>query len=120
VLDDGIGFRGQSPTHRRSSSCGPRDKKSVPKRPRDQKCSPNKPHGRKSVAGHSRGRRSSAANKLLADFEVGTSSVPYDVESSFHRGYYSPLTTLDRLEWEVMYREFMASSLVVKSEPHSD
>jgi hypothetical protein len=36
------------------------------------------------------------------------------------RGYYSPSTNLDSLEWEVMYREFVASGLVVKPEPASD
>jgi hypothetical protein len=60
------------------------------------------------------------AKKLLASIEVGVSLAPPDVESSFHRGYYSPSTNLDRSKWEVMYYQFVDSSLIVKPEPASD
>jgi hypothetical protein len=41
-------------------------------------------------------------------------------EDSFWRGYYSPSTNLDLSEWVVMYRQFIESGLIVKSEPASD
>jgi hypothetical protein len=70
--------------------------------------------------GGSRSRRSTAAKKLFAGTEVGTFVAPTDVESSFCWGYYSPSTNLDHSEWEVMYRQFVDSGLVVKPEPPSD
>jgi hypothetical protein len=48
------------------------------------------------------------------------SSVSRDVEDSFRRGYYSPLTNLDGSKWEVMYHQFVESVLIVKPEPGSD
>jgi hypothetical protein len=57
---------------------------------------------------------------LLASNEIGTSLAPRDGEASFGRGYYSPTMNLDHFEWQVMYRQFVESTLVAKQEPTSD
>jgi hypothetical protein len=66
------------------------------------------------------GRKSAVVKKLQASSAVGASTAPRNVESSFCRGCYSSLTNLDLVECEVMYHEFVESSLVVKPEPVSD
>jgi hypothetical protein len=50
----------------------------------------------------------------MACGEAETPSAPHDIEASFRQGYYSPPTNLERSEWEVMYRQFVESSLIVK------
>jgi hypothetical protein len=40
-----------------------------------------------------------------------------DIYSSFREGHYSPSIGLERKEWEILFREFVASGVVVKSEP---
>jgi len=42
-----------------------------------------------------------------------------EIYASFCHGVYCSSTGLDEKEWEIMYREFVASGLVVKSEPDS-
>jgi hypothetical protein len=82
--------------------------------------SPAKPRGRKSSTSGSRSQKLAEARKLPAGEDSEAPSVPRDVKNSFRRGYYSPSTNLDWSEWEVMYRQFVESGLIVKWESASD
>jgi hypothetical protein len=56
---------------------------------------------------------------LSSDVRASKGGSDY-IYSSFHRGCYSHSTSFDREEWKIMFREFVASGLIVKSEPDSD
>ena len=68
-----------------------------------------------SAVGSSRSSRKRDVSSLAE-----TSFDSEKVYSSFRHGEYCSSTGLNQGEWEIMYREFLASGLIVKDEPNSD
>jgi hypothetical protein len=57
----------------------------------------------------------------LLDSKVGTSGIGHvQIQNSFRKGHYSLSTGLDVSEWQVLFEEFFAMRIIVKSEAKSD
>jgi hypothetical protein len=64
-----------------------------------------------SVIGRGRGQNSvkAKANRVLLDSEVGGSGdLPPIVKKSFQEGHYSPLTGMEKSEWQIIQEQFIA------------
>jgi hypothetical protein len=96
------------------------ENRSADRKPREEKRSPAKPRSQKSMESGPWSQKSTDARRLLAGGSTEAPSVSRNVENSFRWGYYLASTNLDRLEWEVMYHQFVESVLIVKPLPASD
>jgi hypothetical protein len=75
----------------------------------------------RSTSGSLRGRSSDVMKRLLLDSKVGTSGIGHvQIQNSFRKGHYSLSTGLDVSEWQVLFEEFFAMRIIVKSEAKSD
>jgi hypothetical protein len=53
----------------------------------------------------------------LLDVDAGASDdLPLVIKQSFKDGRYSPLTSMEEREWQIMLQHFIASGVVVKNE----
>jgi hypothetical protein len=59
----------------------------------------------------------SKTNRVLLDVEAGASDeLPLIIKQSFKDGRYSPSTSMEEREWQIMLEQFIESGLVIKNE----
>jgi hypothetical protein len=70
-----------------------------------------------SVRGRGRKSTKAMADQALIDIGVGSSDeLPLVIRQSFKDGRYSPSTRMEKIEWQIMLEQFVASGVVVKDE----
>jgi hypothetical protein len=69
------------------------------------------------VKGHHQRSAMAVADRVFVNVEAGAcDEVPLLIRQSFKDGWYSPLTGMEEVEWQIMLEQFMVSVVVVKDE----
>jgi hypothetical protein len=69
------------------------------------------------VRGRGWGSAKVKPDRVLLDVDVGASDeLPFVIRQSFKGGRYSPSTSMEEREWQIMLEQFIASGVVVKNE----